>query len=119
MSKNLTFKHDFEYFRPGEETVTARIDYNYTLDDYKHFTIVERGEVPAGSVFTPLTITPTCTYLVGPIVDRLHAFEEIGLEPDELKILVDFMGPQVYDIIDNLKYGCVDRPEFLDKKFNV
>lgn len=90
MSKNLTFKHRFDHFRAGEETVTASLDYDYSIDDYKHYIIVEPIDIPVTSMTRPRLYVPTYTYLVGPIVDRLHAFEEIGLEPEELKALVRY-----------------------------
>lgn len=109
MSKNLTFKYEFDHYNRGEETITALMHYVEIDDggnpDYKQHLHI-REVHPELEVLTPNNVTND--YLVGPIVDRLHAFEEIGLEPEELKQLVNY-----YKKID------FERPEFLDKKFNV
>lgn len=109
MSKNLTFKYRFDHHNVGKDTVTALMQYVEIDDkgnpDYKHHLHIREVQ-PELEV---LSLNPvTEDYLVGPIVDRLHAFEEIGLEPEELKALVRYYKKDDYK-----------RPEFLDKKFNV
>lgn len=79
MSKNLTFTKCFEYYKPNQEIATAI--FSSTEDQMKHVIIAE----PLAEVwYEPRAIS----YLAGPIADRLHAFEELGFEPDQLQEII-------------------------------
>ena len=67
-SKNLTKKHRFlvDSYKDGEWDTVAKFDKHYYQKDFDG-----------------------TAYLSGPVVDRLHEFEKLGYEPEELKPLVE------------------------------
>lgn len=76
MNNNLTLKKDFyKYLHNGE----------YNVADLEGHTYVIEG----GEIVSNIHINETKHYLIGPVVDRLAEFESIGMEPDEIRKMIE------------------------------
>lgn len=86
MLKNLlTCERYLKHYNKDEKTVVA------CLNDTKNIYIVERNE-ELNRYFDNKPVKILCPeehYLVGPIVDTLHAYEELGYSPEELKKIIE------------------------------
>ena len=86
IKKYLTCETYLENYNKGERTAVAR------LDTPKHICVVET-DMEQAAVFYDNNGTrmPRCVnhYLVGPIADTLHAYEELGHSPEELKEIIE------------------------------
>lgn len=84
MIKNyLTCERYLKHYNKGEKTVVAR------MNDTQNLYIVERDQPDLYFDNNPIKILcPDEHYLVGPIVDTLHAYEELGYSPEELKKMI-------------------------------
>lgn len=57
----------------------------------------------------PIPLNDPHCYITGPVIDRLHAFEELGYEPEELKELI--MRYRAYRLAANSCYGKTTWPK--------
>lgn len=110
MGKNLTFKKELRHYHRGDETVVACLDTPVGEDGIAHRCIAECDN-------NPRTIVQSDShYLVGPIVDRLHAFEELGYEPEEIKEIIRRY--RMYRLAMTSYYGgfhCTTMPKDIDE----
>ena len=88
MLKNLlTSERYLKHYNKGEKTVVAR------LNETENVYVVERNEPDLYDLYfdnNPVKILcPDDHYLVGPIAETLHAYEELGYSPEELKKIIE------------------------------
>lgn len=86
IKKYLTCERYLEHYNKGEKTVVGR------LDTPEHICVVET-DMEQEVVFYDNNGTKMPRgmnrYLVGPIADTLHAYEELGYSPEELKEIIE------------------------------
>lgn len=68
INKRLTCKRRLEHYNPGEETTVICI--------------------PANEVFIRESANPLFDFLAGEVADKLYAYEELGYEPEELRVIL-------------------------------
>lgn len=104
MGKNLTFKKELRYYNRGMDTVVADLDSPVMEDGIAHRFITETNNENLWCDNRPrMIVNSENHYLVGPIVDRLHTFEELGYEPEEIKEIIRRY--RMYRLAMNSFYG--------------
>ena len=74
---NLIFKKNFyKYLHNGEYNVALLKDHTYVTE-------------PDYGMVQDIKVNKNKEYLIGPIVDRLADFEAIGMEPDQIREIID------------------------------
>lgn len=82
----LTCERYLEHYNKGEKTVVGR------LDTPKHICVTETDMSQETVYYNDIGMKVprrTNNYLVGPIADALHAYEELGYTPEELKKIIE------------------------------
>lgn len=78
MSNNMTFKRQFENYRPNEYINAVRLGFNNEVT----FISVPGEEYHSGP--NEVTHLPPEQFATGPIIDRLAAYERTYMEPEEI-----------------------------------